>query len=755
MRFFFCLLFLAVVARGEDPSDSPPSETPLGHSYHGEVFNEGPRQAAVLIDGTGDVHFSVTTESQKAQQFFDQGIGQLHGFWDFEAERSFRQVAAIDPDCAMAYWGMAMANFSNDERGSGFAEEAKERRESVSEREQLWIDGLSDYFADKKKEKKKRLREWVRAIEEIASLYPDDIEAKAFLMKQIYYNHNRGLPIPSHYAINLLIDEVLAKDPDHPVHHYRIHLWDYEDPEKALAAAAACGPSAPAIAHMWHMPGHTYSRLDRYADAVYQQEASARIDHAHMMRFQIVPDRISNFAHNNEWCIRNLDATGQHTRAVDLAFNMISLPRLAKFKEVDGEEVYDPKGSSWAWGRKRLRDTLFKFEQWSDLIALTDSGVLSADGKSIEQDEVDRYVGIARFESGDWDGGRYHLGELEGRLEEKIDQRDEAVAAASKKATDEGKDAEAVEAAEKEAKKKYQSDITALERLVSELSVYAELSAESPDLEAAREHLGDVAKFSKARLAQLWQRAGGEEKAIELSAEAVKDGGGEVLPLAARVEVLYDQGKLDQAAEAFESLRETAYLSDLSTPPLSRLSSIAEELGLPKDWRRAPTPPGDIGKRPPLDSLGPFRWTAPRAPVFDLVNSDGDRSSLEDFAGRRVLMLFYLGTECEHCIEQLAAFEAVRKDWNAVGIELVAVSTDGSGKVPEGIGLPILFDPDLETFRSFRAYDDFEEMALHGTFLIDELGSIRWKDIGHEPFMRHEWLLEESLRLLELESFGS
>src|SRR5204863_1103102 len=58
-----------------------------GHSTHGEAVNEGPRQAAVFMGGTGQVHLPVTTTSAAAQKFFDQGVGQLYGFWFFEAER--------------------------------------------------------------------------------------------------------------------------------------------------------------------------------------------------------------------------------------------------------------------------------------------------------------------------------------------------------------------------------------------------------------------------------------------------------------------------------------------------------------------------------------------------------------------------------------------------------------------------------------------------------------------------------------------
>src|SRR5262245_46338600 len=73
--------------------ESPAQAGPDGHSLHGEAFNEGPRQKAYLMEGMPRLHFPVTTEKPEAQQFFTQGIGQLHGFWFFEAERSFRQVA--------------------------------------------------------------------------------------------------------------------------------------------------------------------------------------------------------------------------------------------------------------------------------------------------------------------------------------------------------------------------------------------------------------------------------------------------------------------------------------------------------------------------------------------------------------------------------------------------------------------------------------------------------------------------------------
>ncbi|MDF1851640.1 MAG: redoxin domain-containing protein [Verrucomicrobiales bacterium] len=762
-RILFSLLLPAlVVSHAEEESTPAEEQAPAeGHSYHGEVFNEGPRQAAVLIPGTGDVSFPVTTKSEEAQKFFDQGVGQLHGFWDFEAERSFRQVAAIDPDCAMAYWGMAMANFKNNARGKGFIEEAVERKEKVSEREQLWIEGLAEYFKDPKADQKKRLREFVRSIEEIAMENPDDIEAQAFLMKQIYYNHGKGLAIPSHYAINLLAEKILTADPDHPANHYQIHLWDRETPEKALKAAANCGPAAPGIAHMWHMPGHIYSKLQRYADATWQQEASARIDHAHMMRFQIVPDQIHNFAHNNEWCIRNFDFLGQHSRSVELATNMISLPRLAKFKKEDDDSTFDPGRGSWQYGRQRLRDTLVRYEQWEELIRQSENGLLVVDEKSITQKDHDRFVGIAKFESGDLSGGQEHLAALTKILDEKTAKRDKAMADAETKAKNAKKKESEIKKAREAAERNFKKDIETYQNLVNELLVYEALTKPQPDTEKAKELLPKLKNLAKSRHALLWQRVGNGEEAIKLANEAVSSGKEQVLPLAAQVEILAENEKAKELGEAFEKLRTTGHLADLETPPLARLGSIASSLGLPEDWRTPPAPTDDLGERPDLDSLGPFRWSPPSAPSFSLKNEKGETVSLADYQGRPVLVIYFLGRGCTHCMEQLQAFTPFAEKYREAGIEIVTISTDTVEGIQEtfqeneGEKSPFPFvmlsDHSLNHFKAYRAFDDFEDMALHGTYLIDGSQRIRWQDISYEPFMHPEWLLEECQRLLAID----
>ena len=310
LSFFLFFSIVQADLRSDEQKQAQPSSTevtPLpGHSLHGEAFDDGPRQQASFMANTGNIRFTVTTTVPDAQQFFDQGIGQLHGFLYYEAERSFRQVAKLDPNCAMAYWGMAMANINNEKRAKELIRIALEKKDLASSREQSWITSLATFY--KGDDTFDARCKYIRDLESLVQDQPHDVEAKAFLVFQIWKNSSwtdssgkKSLLISSYQAVDALLDQIFQIAPMHPAHHYRIHLWDDEKPARALISASLNGQSSAGIAHMWHMPGHTYSKLHRYGDAIWQQEASARVDHAYTMRDRVLPGQIHNYAHNNEW----------------------------------------------------------------------------------------------------------------------------------------------------------------------------------------------------------------------------------------------------------------------------------------------------------------------------------------------------------------------------------------------------------------------------------------------------------------------
>ena len=750
----FGLVFFAGIIGLFGAEESPPdsaiaNETiPAGHSAHGEAFNEGPRQAAYFMGDTGGVHFPITTSSREVQEFFDQGVGQLHGFWYFEAERSFRHIAALEPDCAMAYWGMAMANINNRRRAKEFVQEAVRRKESVSPREQLWIESLEHFYLGDEKDDKKRSRRRIRDLEEIIHQYPDDIEAKAFLAVAIYQS-KRHHPIGSYQAVDALIQQVLDAQPMHPAHHYRIHLWDYEKPKRALASAALCGQSAPGIAHMWHMPGHIFSRLRRYAEAAWQQEASARVDHARMMRDRVLPDQIHNFAHNNEWLIRNLNHLGRVREAVDLAKNMIELPRHPKYN------LPAKRGSSAFYGRRRLMETLVRYELWEDILRLADTVYLEPSQEESDQIQRQTALALAAYHKEDADGIRTAKKPLEALLQKKRQERFADAEQAEETGKEKKKSARDIAQDMAEAMLKHGVPIGNLRSALAELNALIAILENRP--QSAKEHLAKAKRIPKERLAKLHLRLGNPDKAVDLIEQAKASAPRQAPILAAAVEVFYAADKREEAALAFRELQEVSASLDPDAPIFQRITALTPELGIEQNWRRSGQALADAGKRPKLANLGPFRWSPWKAPDWNLSTARNGYRQLSDYQGKPLLLLFYLGHGCAHCVEQLNEMKPRVQEFADQGVDIAAVSTESLPELRDsldksellgGIPFPLFSNADLSVFKEYSAFDDFENAPLHGAFLIDGNGFVLWQDIGYEPFTNMDFLLKESRRLL-------
>jgi peroxiredoxin len=234
--------------------------------------------------------------------------------------------------------------------------------------------------------------------------------------------------------------------------------------------------------------------------------------------------------------------------------------------------------------------------------------------------------------------------------------------------------------------------------------------------------------------------------------ELTRDSGGRVCRLANRVDLLRRVGRVMEAQAAFEELRTLAGTAELDDPPLARLSSLATSFGWPADWR-APVVAADIGSRPPVDGLGPVRWQPWAAAEFALPDADGRTVRLSDYRGKPVVVIFYLGIGCVHCVDQLNAFGPKARKFAAAGIDLIAIGTDTpatlkAGDIDGKFPFPVLSDAGRTAFRAYRAFDDFEGMPLHGTVLIDGAGRVRWMDVGPQPFTEPDFLLKEAQRLV-------
>src|SRR5207302_10187858 len=133
---------------------------------------------------------------------------------------------------------------------------------------------------------------------------------------------------------------------------------------------------------------------------------------------------------------------------------------------------------------------------------------------------------------------------------------------------------------------------------------------------------------------------------------------------------------------------------------------------------------------PALDTLGPFAWQPTLAPTFHLHDAGGHSVSLDQYKGKPVVMIFYLGYGCLHCTEQINAFAAKADQFKKAGISLVGISSaDQDGlkialkSCKDGkFAFPLLANPKLDVFKAFRAHDDCEDVPLHATVIIDGMG---------------------------------
>jgi peroxiredoxin len=265
--------------------------------------------------------------------------------------------------------------------------------------------------------------------------------------------------------------------------------------------------------------------------------------------------------------------------------------------------------------------------------------------------------------------------------------------------------------------------------------------------------------MGKEALSRAYLRAGDKAKAEQTAKEAVDQGVNRVYPLANYVEILQQAGKTAEATEAFKKLQAISGSIDMQAPIFQRLAALAPQLGLPAEWKQPLKPADDVGQRPELESLGPFRWAPSPAAEWSLPNAAGEQVSLSQFRGKPVVVIFYLGFGCLHCVEQLKAFAPLQQAYADAGISLIGISSESIDLLKAGLAkraeagetplpIPLVSNEDLSIFKQYRCFDDFESLSLHGTFLIDADGLIRWQDISYEPFTDAKFLLGEAKRLL-------
>jgi tetratricopeptide (TPR) repeat protein len=342
---------------------------------HTPTATKAATMPARLVDGYGKVHMPIATKSEEAQRFFDQGLALLHSFWSYEADRSFERAAQLDPECAMAQWGIAMAAV-NEKRRDEAVKRAKELAAKASERERLYIEAVEARYQGERTTIQNNgflgaSEAYQKAMRKIVAFYPDDLEAKLFLALALMSGYERdGAPKPGTVEAIALLQVALAKDPKHlAAHHYMIHAT--ESGKRAIDGAPSAdvyGSLAPKVGHAVHMPGHTYVHIDRWDDAARAFEGSAEVDRAYIRDNKETTDHAAGpYGHNVHFLATVYGYQGRYRDAVRASQELL-----------DATKVPDEQKSRAALeGRISMLRTLVRFEKYDEVLndkSLPDEG---------------------------------------------------------------------------------------------------------------------------------------------------------------------------------------------------------------------------------------------------------------------------------------------------------------------------------------------------------------------------------------------
>jgi len=244
---------------------------------------------AALAQELGRVHFETSCTPQ-AQEKFDRGLAMVHSFFYPDSVQAFTEVAAADPQCAIAYWGIAISHrpnplilpLSTAVLKNGL--EAVEKGKTIgakTERERDWLAAIELYYRDYDKvDQTTRGLAYEKAMERLAQKYPDDPEAAVFYALAL---NETALPSDKTYAKQLkagaILEKIAATLPEHPgALHYLIHSYDYPPlAQRGLDAANKYAAVAPAAQHAQHMPSHTYSMIGLWEQSVASNTKSRAI----------------------------------------------------------------------------------------------------------------------------------------------------------------------------------------------------------------------------------------------------------------------------------------------------------------------------------------------------------------------------------------------------------------------------------------------------------------------------------------------
>ena len=242
--------------------------------------------AAVAEERLGQVHFPISCGAE-AQQQFDRATAMLHNFMYPRTIAAYSAIAAAEPSCAMAYWGIAISQRPNPLAGPFSEAQLQKGAEAIekaraattkTQRESDWIEALAPFFRDYATvDQKTRAADYAAAMERLHAHYPDDTEAAIFYALALDETVDlRDKTYATQLKAGAILEQLQPKLPSHPgIPHYLIHSYDYRPlAERGLPAAVRYAELAPSSPHALHMPSHIFAMLGMWPDVVHADLAA-------------------------------------------------------------------------------------------------------------------------------------------------------------------------------------------------------------------------------------------------------------------------------------------------------------------------------------------------------------------------------------------------------------------------------------------------------------------------------------------------
>ncbi len=710
---------------------------------------EMPLAKPEIISGLAPVNFVVSGLNEESQKFFNQGISALHAFMIVEAERNFRYVSLLNPlhpfIPLMNAYAQTIFNSGNFVRGREYLELAKklksEQKVKLTEREEKWFLAVEVLYDANEKDINQRFKKHLNFLKEIANSFADDLETKAFLAYTLWGIEMESLAaggkeesneyVELSLTLDALVDAILAKNPHHPAHHYKIHINNNGRREIAARESAQLGGlSSPAAAHQWHMGAHIFKAIEEWTAGAFQTEMAHRVDNKYLQKWRLSPLEIHNYEHNFDWLTGLfLRPSGQVQKIIASSLNMIQVGR------------YNIDSSLNLRAALNLLGVIENFELWDIFLELSENGLFRGLKTNTPMGfktsfELLRIEILSNLFTGKTKSAWSYfdkLKELNNEWLRYLNQDGSNVPT---------------------------SNMRYIERLLLDVQywrqVFELLNNDGQNLKInTLEKILELDFSNPVLISRLYLRTQNYYKAAAFLKGNLDDHSSFKTTL--RAQYIYALAKLGE--------------KDRVNEEVNKLKT--EIIGDNYLWKKAPAFAAihKLLTKEDLESMKTGKFLA-----YDYMKTDW-REKNPDFIykkpnyknlaeqlrkdmkpGETILVAFVLGSSCLGCNRQLAQLAKYAKAFEGEQTKIFMITPDEPTEVNQDLWqdlknelIEVVNDRDLKLFKAAGAFDEFDNKATHGLFLLDDKGQALWSTITLHAYENIEFLLQETKRQKWLE----